>query len=154
MTPAQIRLALIDDRARVCALLDQIGLSTADVLASGTRYWLAEDGGTARGAIGLEYGVGAVLLRSAGVLPGARGRGIGRALVDTALAAAKQHGHVRAYLFSTGAGPYWTRLGFREVPVEQLVAALPDTPQVRQYQRMGWLPTEVAWRRDLDRKVV
>lgn len=149
-----IRLAILDDRERVRALLDRIGLNTADVLAPGTRYWLAEDSDAACGVVGLEYGASAVLLRSAGVLPGARGRGVGHALVDAALAAAEQHGHTRAYLFSTGAGPYWTRLGFHEVPVNQLVAALPDAPQVRQYRRLGWLPSEVAWRRDLGREVV
>ena len=153
-TQMMIRLATLDDHERVRALLDRIGLNTAGVLASGTRYWLAEDSGAACGVIGRVYGASAVLLRSAGVLPGARGRGVGHALVDAALAAAQQHGHTRAYLFSTGAGPYWTRLGFREVPVNQLVAALPDAPQVRQYGRLGWLPSEVAWRRDLGREVV
>jgi hypothetical protein len=34
--------------------------------------------------------------------------------------------------------------------VPELVAALPDAPQVHQYSRMGWLPTEVAWRLDFD----
>ena len=154
MTHSMIRIAALGDRERICALLDQIGLNTADALASGTRYWLAEDGGAACGVLGLEYGASAALLRSARVLPAVRGRGLGRMLVGTALAAAKRHGHTRAYLFSTGAGSYWARLGFREVPVDELVAALPDTPQVRQYQRLGWLPTEVAWRRDLNREVV
>lgn len=49
------------------------------------------------------------------------------------------------YLFSTGAGPYWMRLGFRETPAPELIAAMPDAPQVRRYDELGWLPTEVAW---------
>jgi hypothetical protein len=40
-------------------------------------------------------------------------------------------------------------LGFREVPVSELVAALPEAPQVRQYAALGWLSTEVAWRCDV-----
>ena len=40
-------------------------------------------------------------------------------------------------------------MGFHEVPVPELVAALPAAPQVRHYDALGWLPTEVAWRRDL-----
>ena len=58
-------------------------------------------------------------------------------------------GYGRAYLFSTEAGAFWSRQGFREVPVPELVAALPDAPQVRHYDQQGWLPDEVAWRKDL-----
>jgi hypothetical protein len=50
------------------------------------------------------------------------------------------------YLFSTDAGEYWTRQGFYEVPVPELVEALPDAPQVHHYRNIGWLPTEIAWR--------
>jgi hypothetical protein len=42
------------------------------------------------------------------------------------------------------------RLKFPEVPVSELVAALPEAPQVVQYEQQSWLPTKVAWRRDLD----
>ena len=40
-------------------------------------------------------------------------------------------------------------MGFHEVPVSELIAVLPDAPQVHRYEMLGWLPTEVAWRRDL-----
>lgn len=39
-------------------------------------------------------------------------------------------------------------------PCSRAVAALPDAPQVRQYERMGWLSCEVAWRRDLGAEMV
>ncbi len=42
------------------------------------------------------------------------------------------------------------RLKFPAVPVSELVAALPEAPQVVSYEQQSWLPTEVAWRRDLD----
>jgi hypothetical protein len=35
------------------------------------------------------------------------------------------------------------------VPVSEVVAALPDCPQVNHFDRIGWLPTEIAWRKDL-----
>jgi hypothetical protein len=41
------------------------------------------------------------------------------------------------------------RQGFRQVPVAELVAALTGTFQVLYYDRRGWLPTEVAWRREV-----
>jgi N-acetylglutamate synthase-like GNAT family acetyltransferase len=138
-----IREAHRGDGPALAALLTACGLSTHAILWPGTRYWLAEGAaGAVEGAVGLELGAEAVLLRSAAVLPERRGAGIGAALTRAAIAAA---GDAAVYLFSTGAGPYWQRLGFVEVPVDELVAALPDAPQVRHYAERGWLPDEVAW---------
>lgn len=55
---------------------------------------------------------------------------------------------MNVYLFSTGAGGYFSRLGFRRVAVDEVVAALPDAPQVRRFSELGWLPREIAWRLD------
>jgi N-acetylglutamate synthase-like GNAT family acetyltransferase len=141
-----IREAQLGEAERICAMLVQLHLGTDSVLAPGTRYWLAEGlDGQIAGAVGLEYGAEVVLLRSAAVDPQARGCGVGAALVRAALRSAAHDGYQRAYLFSTGAGPYWIKLGFREAPVAELVTALPDAPQVRRYEQLGWLPTEVAW---------
>jgi N-acetylglutamate synthase-like GNAT family acetyltransferase len=145
-----VREAAHADGEALRALLAEAGLSTHAVLVPGTRYWLAQRaGGGIAGVIGLEFSAEAVLLRSAAVRPDARGQGIGTTLVRRAIESAGAVGRLRAYLFSTGAGAYWSRLGFREVPVPELVAALPAAPQVRQYHELGWLPTEVAWRKDL-----
>ncbi len=145
-----IREATVQDTDRVKALLVANQQSVQDVLVPGTRYWLAE---TAHrqviGTIGLEFGSDAVLLRSAGVLGLWRGQGIGAALTQLALDDATRAGFRIVYLFSTGAGGYWSRWGFYEVPVPELVAALPTAPQVRHYAALGWLPSEIAWRRDL-----
>jgi N-acetylglutamate synthase-like GNAT family acetyltransferase len=149
-----IREANVNETERICALLARMRLGTDSVLAPGTRYWLAESAESQiGGVVGLEYGAEAVLLRSAAVDPPLRGRGIGAALVQAALRSAVAAGYRRAYLFSTGAGPYWRRLGFHEAPVPELVAALPDAPQVRRYEELGWLPTEVAWVLELHEEI-
>jgi N-acetylglutamate synthase-like GNAT family acetyltransferase len=151
-TPAtfSIREALGHEASRVIALLTHNHQSAQDVLVPGTRYWVAEDAqGQCIGTVGLEGGRDAGLLRSAGVLPAWRGHGVGTALTQRALASARHAGYGAVYLFSTGAGAYWRRFGFREVPVSELVAALPEAPQVRQYAALGWLSTEVAWRCDV-----
>ena len=148
--PIPIREAMPSDRERLYPLLASAHLSTDAVLVEGTRYWLAEDSDRqVVGIVGLEYGAQAVLLRSAVVSPALRGQGIAAALVELALESAASAGYSCAYLFSTGAGPYWIRRGFYEVPVPELVAALPAAPQVLRFEAMGWLPTEVAWRKDL-----
>src|SRR5215831_15073597 len=147
-TPAtfSIREALGHEASRVIALLTHNHQSAQDVLVPGTRYWVAEDAqGQCIGTVGLDAG----LLRSAGVLPAWRGHGVGTALTQRALASARHAGYGAVYLFSTSAGAYWRRFGFREVPVSELVAALPEAPQVRQYATLGWLSTEVAWRCDV-----
>jgi predicted N-acetyltransferase YhbS len=78
-----------------------------------------------------------------------RGQGMGEQLTRHLMQAMRVAGYLIFYLFSTGAGGYWTRLGIYEVPVAEVVAALPNAPQVRYYDERGWLPTEIAWRYDL-----
>jgi hypothetical protein len=41
-------------------------------------------------------------------------------------------------------------LGFRRVPVSEVLAEIPDAPQVRDYRARGCLETEVAYRLDLE----
>ncbi len=144
-----IREASLADISKLQTVLIQAQLSDDDILADRTRYWLAENvDGQPVGIVGLELGEADVLLRSAAVSPSLRGQGLGTSLVQGALDAAAGYRHV--YLFSTGAGAYWRRLGWLRVPVSELVAALPHAPQVVRYEMLGWLPTEVAWRYDLD----
>lgn len=146
-----IREATRDDMAGLITLLEQAGLSSHAVLVDGTRYWVIEQAsGPIIGTIGLELGQGTALLRSAAVSPAYQDQGIGTQLVLHVFREAARAGLQRIYLFSTDAGAYWQRHHFREVPVPELVRMLPSAPQVKYYESMGWLPTEVAWRRDLD----
>lgn len=145
-----IREVRSHEAPRVVALLAENHQSSHAVLAPDTRYWVAEDShGGLVGTIGLEFGGEAVLLRSAGVLQPWRGRGIAAALTREAIDAATRAGYRVIYLLSTEAGAYWKRLGFYEVPVSEVVTALPNAAQVRLYATLGSLQTEVAWRLDL-----
>ena len=140
-----------DDLGVVRALLDAVGLHFASTTLTGSTYWLASEGGRPVGTVGLEHGVGASLLRSAAVLPDARGEGLGRALAHSAITLATLRGDQAVYLFSSDAGAFWQRLGFDEVAVTELAAALPDVPQVRSGVTKGWIHEERAWRLDLTR---
>ncbi len=141
-----IQEANLADLSKIHTILTQVQLSAYAVLVAGTRYWLAENTHKQLvGTIGLELGQDAVLLRSAAISPSHQNQGIGNHLVRHALYTAEVAGYQHVYLFSTEAGAYWQRFGFCEVPVAELVSALPDTPQVKQYAALGWLPTEVAW---------
>jgi N-acetylglutamate synthase-like GNAT family acetyltransferase len=117
-------------------------------LAGGT-YWIADLDGVPGGCIGLEHGEGASLIRSTAVLPQARGQGLGRALVQSALTHATLRGDRVVYLFSQEAGDYWRRSGFVPAGAGEIAAALPDAPQVRSGVCKGWIADEQAWKRDM-----
>lgn len=145
--PPSVRPAIPVDAQAICALLRQADLQPRDVLAAGTRFWVAEDRERALvGCLGLEVGEQAVLVRSVAVRPDRRKQGLAESLVQAALGWAAGQGKQYAYLFSVRAGGYWQRLGFREVPVQELVEALPQAHQVRHFAQIGKLPTEHAWR--------
>ena len=52
-------------------------------------------------------------------------------------------------VFSQEAGDYWRRFGFVPVGVDEIAAALPDTPQVQSGLLKGWIEREQAWKRVL-----
>ncbi|MCA0456575.1 MAG: GNAT family N-acetyltransferase [Chloroflexi bacterium] len=141
VTPAQSR-----DYNRILNLIQHVTLLTEGILAAGTRYWVVETAsGELAACAGLEFGSDAVLFRSLAVYEAYRGDGLARRLIDHALNEAQAEGYHHAYCFSTRAADYFSRLGFREVPVAQLAAALPDAPQVKHFAMIGKLAGERAW---------
>ncbi|EYB69589.1 N-acetyltransferase GCN5 [Deinococcus phoenicis] len=145
----KLRQAAPADFPLILDLLARCGLHTGSVTPQGSTYWLAELDGVPGGCIGLEHGEGASLIRSAAVVPEARGQGLGRALVFSALTQATLRGDRTVYLFSQEAGNYWRRFGFVPVSAGEIAAALPGTPQVESGLLKGWIAGEQAWRRDM-----
>lgn len=151
MTEIIIRYALMDDFPRIKLLLQRCHLVTDSLFEPDTQCWLIEEFGkrTIVGIIALELGDNAGLLRSVGIDPVYRRQGLGAALINTAFEGCRMAGRRVVYCFSSGTGSYWQRFGFREVSVNEVIAALPDSPQVNHLGRDGWLSTEIAWRKDL-----
>ncbi|MGY2895761.1 GNAT family N-acetyltransferase [Deinococcus sp. UYEF24] len=147
-TLLSIQRAVRSDLDSIRALAESAGLYTSSLTLAGCTYWLAVQSGEAVGCIGLEHGEGASLLRSACVRPGRQGQGVGGQLARAALEAARGRGDRAVYLFSSHAGSYWERLGFMGVPVAELSAALPGTPQVKSGLTRGWIHDETAWKLD------
>ncbi|WP_034386696.1 GNAT family N-acetyltransferase [Deinococcus sp. YIM 77859] len=145
----KLRQAAPADFPLILDLLTRCGLHTSSVTPEMSTYWIAELDGVPGGCIGLEHGAGASLIRSAAVVPDARGQGLGRALVESALTYATLRGDRTVYLFSQEAGSYWRRFGFAPVSAEEIAAALPDVPQVRSGVLKGWIAQEQAWKRTL-----
>ena len=84
------------DAPELAAALTEADLPTADLLEGGRTFFRFELGGAAVGYAGYElYGEDA-LLRSVVVLPGMRGRGLGRALTEDLLGRVREAGARRA----------------------------------------------------------
>ncbi|RJF71456.1 GNAT family N-acetyltransferase [Deinococcus cavernae] len=146
----KIRQALPTDLPVVVDLLERTGLHTSSVtLDEGCTYWIADLDGRPAGCIGLEQGQGASLIRSTAVLPAMRSRGLGRALVLSALTHASLRGDRIVYLFSSEAGDYWKRYGFVPAEVGEIEAALPHAPQVVSGLTRGWIQQEQVWKHTL-----
>ncbi|GGR64814.1 GNAT family N-acetyltransferase [Deinococcus seoulensis] len=143
----QIRLASSADRDTVTRVFHDAGLDTDATLADGTTYWVLERGGQPVGAIGLEHGEGASLLRGAAVLPEARGGGLGRRLVMSAVEYAQGRGDRAIYMFSKGGD--WGTFGFQQVPLAVVMGDVPDAPQVQAYRAQGSRPGGTTWMRSL-----
>ncbi len=138
------------DLATVRGLLSEAGMITDGVEWPPACYLLAYWGKEAIGVIGIEPILDAALLRSLRVKDAMRRRGIGTELVRQARRAAHTRGARSLYLFSTGAGGFFSRFGFTRVPVDQLVSALGGAPQVEYYKaRAEELALEAAWFLDI-----
>lgn len=142
---SRIEQAADDDRAAMAAMLAACGLSSFGISTPGTTYWVCRAGSRVIGMCGIEAGERCALLRSVCVLEDQRGKGIAQRLVRSALLEAARLGLRDVYLFSKDTGGYFERLGWREVPVAQVIARLPQAPQVRRYQEIGWYPDERAF---------
>src|SRR5713226_199127 len=112
------------DLARVKAMLAGAGMMTDGVDWPAACYLMAFIGDEPVGVIGIEPKVDVALIRSLYVSPSARKRAIGAELLAAARKAAHTRGARHLYLFSTGAGEYFRRFGFEQVPVDGVVAEL------------------------------
>ncbi|WP_019011062.1 GNAT family N-acetyltransferase [Deinococcus aquatilis] len=144
----QIRLANAQDKDTVVRVMEEAGLSTEAALAEGTTYWVAERGGQPVGAIGLEHGDTASLLRGAAIIPTARGGGLGRRLVMSAVEYAQGRGDRAIYMFSKGGD--WGTFGFTQVPLAVVMGDLPNAPQIQAYKAKSERPGGTTWMRALD----
>ena len=141
----RVERATDGDRDAMATVLAACGLSSFGILHPGTLYWVCRAGNALAGICGLEVGDGCALLRSVCVVESERGKGIAERLVRCALEEATQLDLQHVYLFSKDTGDYFERLGWRPVPVPEVAARLPQAPQVRRYEEIGWYPDERAF---------
>jgi amino-acid N-acetyltransferase len=129
----QLRPATASDAGRVEILLTESQLPTAGVRDAIARFHVALDGAVLVGAIGVEdcgprYG----LLRSAVVSSTHRGSGVGRKLVEQALAGARARRLEALYLLTTTAEKYFPMFGFAAIPRDQVPPEIKATHEFRE----------------------
>lgn len=107
---------LAPDDPSLVALLAAAGLPADDLDGPGKQFHGWHDGGGRLAAAGgLEIRGGAGLLRSCVVAPQARGRGLGRALVDALERAARDARVARLFLLTETAAEFFARRGYTVV---------------------------------------
>ena len=130
---ATIRPARPADLAGIERLLIDNRLPTAGVADALPDFLVAEHEGTLVGVVGIErccreY----ALLRSTAVAPEWRSRGVGRRLVERAIAEAEARGTRALYLLTTTAERYFPSFGFtpttRDAVPEEVRATKPAVP--------------------------
>jgi N-acetylglutamate synthase-like GNAT family acetyltransferase len=128
---AAIRPATADDLSAVEALLVASGLPTAGVAGALGNFLVAEHDGAIVGVVGVEQCCGYGLLRSTAVHATWRSRGLGRQLVERAIAAAESKGLQALYLLTTTAERYFPSFGFSVTTREKVPDAVRDTVEFR-----------------------
>ena len=111
-TSAGIRPASPSDLGDIEKLLAANGLPTDGVSGALGDFLVAEHDGALVGVVGVEQCKEYGLLRSTAVDGGWRSRGLGRRLVERAIAAAEQKGLHALYLLTTTAERYFPSFGF------------------------------------------
>lgn len=112
---------VIGDRAEprdmplIARALTAEGLPDADLSGATLLFVFRETTGGVIGFAGLEPFGAAGLLRSLVVLPPARARSHGAAIVAWMAAEARRRGIAELFLLTTGAAPFFEKLGFRYI---------------------------------------
>lgn len=124
-----IRRATPKDLGRIEQLLVESGLPTAGVTDALDGFFIAEHGDALVGVAGVEDCGEHGLLRSTAVAPAWRSRGLGRQLVERAIAESEGKGLRALYLLTTTAERYFPAFGFSTTTRDAVPAALRSTEE-------------------------
>ena len=130
-TEPTVRRATASDLADIERLLTASNLPVDGVAGALDGFLVAEHDGQVVGVVGVErcgeYG----LLRSTAVDPAWRGRGLGRQLVEYAIAEAEARGLCALYLLTTTAERYFPSFGFTHTTRDAVPDPVRDTGEFK-----------------------
>ena len=128
---ATFRRADPADLDALLALLREAGLPTAGVREHREGFLVAESDGRMVACGALELRGKAALLRSIAVAPSRRGTGLGRAIVERLLAAARDRDVETLVLLTTTAAAWFPRFGFEPIARDEIPAAVRRSEEFR-----------------------
>ncbi len=131
MRDAIIEAARSADVQRVLELLAQAALPREGVTEHFAEFLVARAGGDVVGAIGMEPYGESILLRSLVVAPAHRGRGLGRALTEGLLDAARARQAKRVFLLTETAAEFFLLFGFRRIARDEADPAVRGSEEFR-----------------------
>ncbi len=97
------------------------------------------------GTIGAEFSQQYALIRAAGIANEWRRKGVAQKLFQKLESELKKRDISHLYLFSRQAGEFWTKMGFMQCTIQEVVDVLPDAPQVKEFLADNTIWTDVAW---------
>jgi N-acetylglutamate synthase-like GNAT family acetyltransferase len=119
------------DLSGIRELLDDLKLPAQDLGAPNQMFLVARDEGELVGCVGLETYGEVALLRSLAVTASRQGRGLGRALHEKALSAARDTGITDVFLLTTTAERFFAREGYVRVDRSTVPALVQASPEFR-----------------------
>jgi len=125
-----IKSAVDADLPSILALLGHAGLPTVGVAEALSVFLVAAEGSEIVGVVGVEVCSNLyALLRSTAVAEEWQGQGIGKKLVERAIAVAEADGIEVLYLLTTTAETYFPRFGFSRVNREDVPSEVQATEE-------------------------
>ncbi len=124
LQPPAIRPATAEDLSGIRRLLEGNRLPTADLEYSAPILFVAWDGPVLVGVGGFEVHGGSGLLRSLVVADRLRGTGLGRTIVESVEAAARQRGLRELVLLTETARDFFARLGYADIARDRAPEAI------------------------------
>jgi amino-acid N-acetyltransferase len=131
MSDFTIRVAQSDDHAAIERLLIDSHLPSEGIASLLKDFLVAESSEQIVGVVGLEACGDYALLRSTAVSPAWRGKGVGKRLVERAVARAEAQGIRALYLLTTTAEHYFPSFGFQVTTRETVPAEVQATDEFR-----------------------
>jgi amino-acid N-acetyltransferase len=126
-----IERAAAADGPSILQLLRDAGLPVDGLLDHVGTAFVARIDGRPVGCAALEIYEDGALLRSVAVAPEARGRGVGRRLVEAAVVLATSLGAPAVYLLTTSAERYFPKLAFVPVTRAEVPAGVQESVEFR-----------------------
>lgn len=137
--------ALEKDTGTLKKFLVENKLRPSIVLNENSVYYYIRTGNEIIGTIGAEFNQNYALIRAAGISQEWRKQGIATILYQKLQSELEKKGILHFYLFSRQAPEFWSKMGYVQCTVQEVIDVLPDAPQVKEFIADDSIWSDVAW---------